>query len=176
MVARKLARPIRIRSIISPSSLRPLAIQVFLDTYATQGIRPDLAREVFREYSSEAFQERINRPGCHFVLAEIDTALIGFAEIDAFATPCPGATSAGAELVRLYVQPAFQRVKVGQRLLAAAEDVARATGLPALWLTAWDGNQRARDFYAARGYADIGETVHVIEGRSYGNRVFRREI
>lgn len=158
------------------TTIAALAIQVFLDTYATQGIRPDLAREVFREYSAEAFQERINRPGCHFVLAEIDTALIGFAEVDTFATPCPGTTSAGAELIRLYVQPAFQRVKVGQRLLAAAEDVARATGLPALWLTAWDGNQRARDFYAARGYADIGETVHVIEGRSYGNRVFRREI
>lgn len=61
------------------TTIAALAIQVFLDTYATQGIRPDLAREVFREYSAEAFQERINRPGCHFVLAEIDTALIGFA-------------------------------------------------------------------------------------------------
>ncbi|MBO9689060.1 MAG: GNAT family N-acetyltransferase [Mitsuaria chitosanitabida] len=153
-----------------------LAIQVFLDTYATQGIRPDLAREVFRNYSPEAFLERVHRPGCHFVLAEIDAALIGFAEVNVLAPPCLGTTSGGAELVRLYVQPAFQRARAGTRLLAAAEDVAKSTGSPALWLRAWDGNQRARDFYARRGYTDIGETVHVIEGQRYGNRVFRREI
>lgn len=32
-----------------------LATQVFLDTYATTGIRPALAREVLRAYSTEAF-------------------------------------------------------------------------------------------------------------------------
>ena len=32
-----------------------LATQVFLDTYAEGGIRPDLAREVLTGYSQEAF-------------------------------------------------------------------------------------------------------------------------
>ena len=158
------------------TTIAALAIQVFLDTYATQGIRPDLAREVFRDYSCDAFLERFNSSGIHFVLAEIGTALIGFAEINVLAPPCPGTTNGGAELVRLYVQPAFQRAGAGTRLLAAAEEVAKSAGFSALWLTAWDGNTRALEFYAGRGYAHIGETVYVIEGQTYGNRVFRREI
>ena len=35
--------------------LSVLAMQVFLDTYATEGIRTALAREVLREYSQEKF-------------------------------------------------------------------------------------------------------------------------
>lgn len=158
------------------TTIAALAIQVYLDTYAIEGIRPDIAREALRDHSPQAYLARLHRAGSRFVLAEIGTGLVGFAEVDLTAEPGPDTGTDGAELVRLYVQPAFQRARVGSMLLAAAEDVARASKAPALWLTAWEGNQRARDFYAARGYADVGETFHVIEGQRFGNRVFRRSV
>lgn len=65
-----------------------LATQVFLDTYATEGIRADLAREVLAGYSPEAFAARLSSHSMHFVLAEVNACLVGFTEV-ALGSSCP---------------------------------------------------------------------------------------
>ena len=168
--------PLRLRPAApdDAATIAALAMQVFLDTYAAEGVRPDLAREAFAEYSADAFAARLLEPARAFELAERGSGLIGFAEILLVALPAPAGKVAGAELVRLYVQPAFQGRGVGRNLLRSAESAATARGLPALWLTAWEGNHRASRFYAANGYSDIGATTYTFEGKTYANRVFAR--
>lgn len=156
--------------------LSALAIQVYLDTYATQGVSPGLAHEALNLLSACAFAERAQQAHRPLMLAALGANLIGFAELDLTVGPAPGTSQEGAELVRLYVQPAFQRSGVGSQLIGAAESLAKAAGCPSLWLTAWDGNHRALGFYAQRGYADLGETVHRIEGQAIGNRVLARPL
>ncbi|WP_431261909.1 GNAT family N-acetyltransferase [Roseateles chitinivorans] len=158
------------------SVIAALAIQVFLDTYATDGVRPDLAREAFREYAIDAFAARLREPERRFVLAFRDAGLVGFAEVVVSDQAAPAGELQGAELIRLYVQPAFQAIGLGRRLLSAAESVAAEAGCAALWLTAWTGNHRACAFYDRQGYADIGQTVYHFEGQDYPNRVFGRQL
>ncbi|HVE53812.1 MAG TPA: GNAT family N-acetyltransferase [Ramlibacter sp.] len=153
-----------------------LAVQVFLDTYATEGVRPDLAREAFRGYSESAFLQRLSAPGRSFVLAETDAALVGFVELDCSASPGPVQGLAGAELVCLYVQPQAQRAGVGSALLREAEAMAQRAGASSLWLSAWEGNARALAFYARAGYDDVGASEYTFEGRAYANRVFAKRI
>ena len=148
-----------------------LAMQVFLDTYATEGIRPDLAREALSCYSPEAFAPRLADRNVSFVLAEAAGHLIGFGELH-HASACPAEPRAHVELVRLYVQQPFQRQGIGAQLMKHAEQRARAAGADALWLSAWCGNERALAFYPAMGYDDVGPAEHVIEGRAYPNRLF----
>jgi len=148
-----------------------LAMQVFLDTYATEGIRPDLAREALAGYSPEAFAPRLADRNASFVLAETAGHLIGIAELH-HASACPADTRAHVELVRLYVQQPYQRQGVGAQLMKHAERRASALGANALWLSAWCGNERALAFYPAVGYKDVGHAEHVIEGRAYPNRLF----
>ena len=50
--------------------LSVLAMQVFLDTYATDGIRPELAREVLTTYSQAAFGEAIAHERSCILVAE----------------------------------------------------------------------------------------------------------
>ena len=157
------------------ATISALAIQVFLDTYATEGVRPDLAREALREYAAEAFDARLREPQRRFVLAERGTGLVGFAEVMLQALPAPAGVLTGAELIRLYVQPAAQGLGLGRALIRAAESLTSDAGLAALWLTAWDGNHRALAFYAHEGYADVGATSYSFEGNSYGNRVLARQ-
>lgn len=154
------------------TTVAALAVQVFLDTYAADGVRPDLAREAFFEYSSEAFAIRLLEPTRRFVLAERNSGLIGFAEIQLSPAPAPAGACAGAELVRLYVQPRAQRQGIGRSLLHEAQRAAAAAALEGIWLTAWEGNHRARCFYVAAGYQDVGATEYVFEGKAYGNRVY----
>ena len=157
-------------------TIAALAVQVFLDTYATEGVRPDLAREAFSVYSAEAFARRLNEPARRFLLAEEASGLLGFAEFIAAPLPAPAGAAIGAELVRLYVQPRFQRAGIGRRLLQAAEAAAASAGLVDLWLTACEGNHRARSFYEAVGYRDIGTTTYAFEGLTYANRVLVRHL
>lgn len=153
-----------------------LATQVFLDTYATDGVRPDLAREAFHHYSEQAFLARLADPARRFVLAEMPGGLVGFAELGIAITGSPAPAIHGCELVRLYVQPRSQRAGVGSALLAEGETLARAAGASHLWLTVWEGNLRALAFYSRLGYADVGSSTHALEGRAYGNRVVARRL
>lgn len=156
-------------------TIAALAVQVFLDTYATDGVRPDLAREAFREYSEQAFA-RLHDPNRSFVLADAQAGLVGFAELHRVPREAPLPGLPGGELVRLYVQPQAQRSGFGTALLQEAEKRAFADGTSDLWLAVWEGNARARKFYASRGYVEVGETTYAFEGRTYGNRILAKRL
>ena len=79
-----------------------LATQVFLDTYATNGIRPDLAREALAVYSQKTFAARLADSDICFILAKVQGYLVAFAEV-ALGKACPARGVAAVELARLYV-------------------------------------------------------------------------
>ncbi|MBL8325212.1 MAG: GNAT family N-acetyltransferase [Rubrivivax sp.] len=156
--------------------LSALAIQVFLDTYATGGVRPAIAREVFGTYAEPAFARHLDDARTRLLVAERDGHLVGFAQVTLGATHALAPDGAQAELLRLYVQEPFTALGVGTRLLREAEDLARAAGATVLWLTPWVHNHRARAFYARRGYQDRGRTWFTFEGESHENRVVARRL
>ena len=153
-----------------------LSVQVFLDTYATEGVRPDLAREAFSEYSTEAFAQRLGEANRAFILAESGAGLLGYAEVLLSPLTAPAERLSGAELVRLYVQPAAQRIGIGRALLERTEQDVLAALIPSVWLTAWEGNVNARAFYARMGYADVGATTYSLQGHTHANRVFAKQL
>lgn len=61
--------------------LSVLAMQVFLDTYATEGIRPSLAREALSSYSAASFSAAIQHGGVRLWVAERQGHLVGFAQV-----------------------------------------------------------------------------------------------
>jgi len=151
--------------------LSVLAIQVFLDTYATVGIQPDLAREVLNYYSPKVFEERLNCPTCSFIIAEKADHIIGFIETES-GTKCPKISTQNVlEVARLYNQRPFLHKGIGRVLLTHAENIAVKKRKSFFWLPAWSGNSSALSFHKACGYSDIGNTNHVIEGISYENRL-----
>ena len=171
---------LRMASLPDAVTISALSIQVFLDTYATEGVRPDLAREAHSEYSIEAFAARLAEPQRRFILAEVSTkagdGLLGFAEVMLTVMPSPAGDFAGAELVRLYVQPKAQRMGLGRLLLTRAEQLMQSENIACLWLTAWEGNHNARAFYERVGYADVGATTYTFQGQTYPNRVLAKRL
>lgn len=156
--------------------LSVLAMQVFLDTYATDGIRPALASTVVSAYSKASFDEAIMHPLTRMVVAEHRAHLVGFAQVTLAADHALAPAGTQAELLRLYVQEPFTGVKVGTRLLAEAEGLAALAGSTVLWLTPWVHNHRALAFYGSRGYEDFGLTQFTFEGESHGNRVLAKRL
>jgi diamine N-acetyltransferase len=153
-----------------------LGTQVFLDTYATDGIRPSLAREVIEHLSVPAVSALLAAPAVRFIVAERAGHLIGLAQFTLGSVHELVTARPGAELNRLYVLERFTGSGIGTALLGEAETQAAATGAAVLWLTAWVGNRRAMDFYARRGYSDLGATTYVFQHERYENRVFAKAL
>lgn len=152
-----------------------LATQVFLDTYATAGIRAVVAREVLAAFSTGALELALGDPLVDLQLAAVQDHVVGFQhtvlgvahELVRAWSP----TAVQAELVRLYVQEPFTGCGIGKALLQASEAAARRRGADVLWLTPYVHNHRALRFYAAQGYRDLGPTTFQMEHETHENRV-----
>jgi ribosomal protein S18 acetylase RimI-like enzyme len=153
-----------------------LATQVFLDTYATEGIRPSVAREVLEHLSTDALSSLLADPATVFIIAEAAGHMIGFAQITLGATHALAGPEASAELSRLYIHESATGKGLGTRLLRRAESLVAERGVAALWLTAWAENQRALAFYSSRGYEDLGADLYDYEDDRYEVRIFARKL
>lgn len=156
--------------------LSVLAMQVFLDTYATDGIRPAIAREVLSSYAPAVYGQLLRRPEVFILVAERQDLLLGFAQVALGTRHALVDHAAPAELDRLYVQEPFTGCGLGRVLLHAAEAEGARRGAGLLWLTPWVHNARARHFYAREGYADIGLTWFEFEGERHENRLLTRPL
>ena len=157
-------------------TLSMLATQVFLDTYATDGLRPSIAREVQAQLGPAAIEALLARPDTRLVVAECAHHLVGFTQSTTDAQHALVPQRPAVELDRLYVQGPFTGRGLGKALLAHAEAHAVAHGAAVLWLTCWVHNTRALAFYAHQGYAERGSTDYVFEGERHENRVFAKTL
>jgi diamine N-acetyltransferase len=153
-----------------------LSTQVFLDTYAPNGIRAAIANEVLQLHSVAAYEALLADPDVTILVAECAGHLIAFAQVRQGATDPQVPAAAASELRRLYVQEHFTGRGVGRDLLRQSEKAAAARGAEMLWLTAWEGNARALSFYPRCGYDDLGGTVYSIDGVDYPNRLFGKRV
>jgi GNAT superfamily N-acetyltransferase len=156
--------------------LQVLGMQVFLDTYATEGIRPLLAREVLGAFSRESIEANLMRLDMRVHVAEREGHLAGFTQTILHAKHELVVSSAPARLDRIYVQRPFTGGNVGKELLQAAEAVAREAGATDLWLLCWHGNHRALRFYFKNGFTDRGAAYYRMEDEEHENRVLAKPL
>ena len=151
-----------------------LATQVFLDTYAFDGITDELAIKVAHDFSVDAFLRILATPETFVTMAIHQKALVGFAQTTVGTPQALVPKGAPAELDRLYVQEPFTRHGVGSALLANHEAQAAERGAAVLWLSTWVENHRARNFYPRRNFQDYGATFFSMGSYVVENRVFAK--
>lgn len=132
-----------------------LTLQVWLHTYATEGISSTISRYVLSEFTVEHFESLLSDTSVSVFVAEIDQMLIGYAVVK-FDRTCPEPTQSKTELATLYIQAPFLGKGIGTSLLMQAEAWAKERGGSPLWLTVNSKNRRAIGFYQQRGYTKIG--------------------
>jgi GNAT superfamily N-acetyltransferase len=169
-VACRLAAP------VDAPTLSALAIQVFLGTYAEDGIGPSVAHEAHELLSPTAFDAALADPTHTLVLAERDGRLLGFAQLAFPSRHALVPHENSAELVRLYVQERSTRRGIGRALLGQAEDEAVVRGASTLWLSVWAPNLRALAFYDRCGYASLGASIYRYRDDVYETRVFSKRL
>ena len=153
------------------SCLSALSTQVWLHTYATEGIRPAIAQYVEEHLSPNAFALQLERLEFLFLVAEVDGNLVGYASGKAGA-PCPVRSAVTACLDKLYVSEHFHGVGIGRGLLSRLRaELVPLVGNDALWVAVNSGNLKAQRFYERQGLRDIGTTYFDLYGEKHENRV-----
>lgn len=151
-------------------SLCALAIQVWLHTYAIEGISSLIARYVLSRFTPNNFEALLREKSSAVFVAEIDHNLVGYATVTGGAL-CPAPTSAKAELATLYVQEHFMGQGIGHALLVHAQRWARQRERSHLWLTTYSQNRRAIAFYTKHGYTKIDVTLFELGTEKHENVV-----
>ena len=161
---------IRIGRASDAENLTALTIEVWLHTYATEGISSTISHHVLTEYTPNKFEELLRNPGSLILVAETNNHLIGYALV-AFDISGPS-KDLTTELATLYVQEHFLRRGVGSALLQAVhEETKKRTGSPRIWLTVNARNAGAIAFYQSRGFTPQGTAYFELGGMKHENHV-----
>ena len=122
--------------------------------------RGDSARAGWNHEADILDDERIERDELDALLADPAVTILTARDSEAL-IGCVAVTRKDARLAylgMLCVLPTLQSGGLGRRLLDAAEDHARALGIPAMEMTVIDSRETLIAWYERRGYARTGET------------------
>lgn len=145
-----------------------LATQVWLHTYATEGISAAIADYTRTDLIPEKFLAIQKDSTSLLWVAERGGCLIGFAVLK-WGAVCPVSSLTLAELQTLYVQAHFVGKGVGRQLLSVAEkEAVDKAGMP-LWLSVNASNVKAIGFYMRHGYTKQGVTDFVLGQKRHEN-------
>ena len=118
----------------------------------------------------ERWRERLSVPTAYQVIASLDGTPVGMA--GGFRADEPGV----AELVSMWIAPAGRGQGVGDALMAAIEDWARAAGARVLKLSVVDGNDPAHNLYLRSGFADTDELGDLMPDGIHREIVMRKAL
>jgi ribosomal protein S18 acetylase RimI-like enzyme len=153
------------------ANLLVLKQQVWVATYAVEGIRAEFSEYLLAEFTLENELVLLGNPEKKTLIAELNGHLIGCAVVDFHAgVPLP-AVGNNPEIAVLYVLECFTRRGIGKTLLENALQLIDESGFNAAWLTVYHKNERAIKFYEKTGFTDIGKTFFEMRGNQYENRV-----
>lgn len=157
--------------------LATLGAQVFVETYAPDGLTHSLAREVREHFDVAALASLLATPDVEFMLAEREGHTLGFLQMH-LGEACPVDLDgpARAEVQRIYVLRSAKGQGVGKALMRHAQERAAQASQRFVWLSAWVGNAWALRFYALQGFADVGTLDYVFEGQRFENRVLAKPV
>lgn len=156
------------------SSIATLAVQVWLDTYAVEGIRDSFTKYVWSELTPDNFRIRFSNPDREFLKVEINSHLVGFAEINYNSTPGKN-SGTNVEIEKLYIQENFCNKGIGKKLIFSINERCKDKGILSVWLSVYENNERAISFYRKNNFFESGDLYFNLDGEKHRNLILIRK-
>ncbi len=135
----------------------------FSDTYRASHSADALARHVAHTFRDDLLRQELDRPERAVLAVREGDAWVGYAVVEC--TPAPPCVRAQrpVEIARFYVTAAWHGRGLAAPLMAAALDEAQRQGGDMAWLSVWEQNPRAIQFYARQGFAPVGRATYLFD-------------
>lgn len=157
------------------TNIAALLIQVWLHTYARDGLRDPISRYVLAEFMPEKVGADMQAPGKTYLVAEKNRHIVGLAVLD-MAAACPVTGQRMPALHKLYVQEHFTGQGIGKMLLDEVIEKCVKSDAEKLWLTVSPRNPGAVQFYERHRFFYVGKTIFELEEERHENHVLHRRI
>ena len=158
------------------SNLVELAATTFRDTYSLISDPVEVEDYIRTNFTTKLLEEQIADDSATFILGSIGDRFIGYALVRHSVAPDCVTGPVPIELSRLYLEQAFHGRGYGSALVLASLREARERNGQTLWLSVYSENMKARAFYAAMGFVEIGARDFLFGGRIYNDPVMSRAI
>ncbi len=157
--------------------LSHVGVATFIETYTFDIAGDAMVAHCSRQHSPAVYADYLASSDCAAWIAEYAPtgAPVGYALTCPPDLPVPKVPG-DVELRRIYVLSRFHRRGLGERLLAAAIDEARAGGAPRLLLGTYQDNHLAVAFYRKHGFEVAGTRQFRVGDRLYDDIVMAKRI
>jgi len=158
--------------------LRDLAYTTFWDAFHDhpKNAPHDLADYMQKAFSSAQVTAELSDPDNIFLIAEIECQTAGYAKLIRSSTEDGITAARPIELSRLYSHQQFLGKGVGQTLMDACFERARAEGSDVMWLGVWEYNPRAQRFYEKNGFLEVGKHTFQLGSDPQTDLLMQRDI
>jgi ribosomal protein S18 acetylase RimI-like enzyme len=156
--------------------LAEMARRTFMETFGPDNTAENMAIHVAQSFGTDIQRRQIRDARTVTLLAEIDSAMVGFAQVRRGTWPPCVTGDSPIELWRFYVDRPFHGYGIAQALMAAVERVARELEAHTLWLGVWERNPRAIAFYGKCGFVDVGSHAFMFGTEEQTDRVMARAL
>ena len=156
--------------------LRDFAERTFRLAYEDQNDPDDFRDYCEKNFPLSAIEAEILHPHSAFWLAHLDDRLVAYIKLNFDEHPPELHSDRTVQVERIYVDPAFQRRKIGEQMLDFAYEQARLAGAEWLWLSVWQANPPAVRFYERCGYQIFGTEVFVVGKDEQLDWLMKREV
>lgn len=158
--------------------LTDLAYTTFWDAFAHH---PKNAPDDLNHYMRQAFnQDQIATELADskniFLIAELDDEAAGYSKIIIDNIEPGIAATRPVELSRLYAHQKHLGQGVGQTLMDACFERAKAEDRDVMWLGVWEYNPRAQRFYEKNGFRVVGSHVFQLGKDAQTDLLMQREL
>jgi diamine N-acetyltransferase len=107
-------------------------------------------------FNIQQIAAELAEPATIFLIAELDGKPAGYAKLIVGSVEDDIHAMRPIELSRLYSHQEYLGMGVGQNLMDACFDLAKADDHDVIWLGVWEYNPRARRFYEKNGFRFVG--------------------
>lgn len=150
--------------------------QVWISTYATEGINEEFSGYVLSEFTRKKVLKSVLDQDRLTLGAYYNQNLTGCAEIILLperphqaVKPCP-------EIATLYVLDRFQDQGIGKMLLTECLHRLQELGFLQTWLTVYYRNEKAIRFYEKLNFLNVGETDFKLGFNRYKNYIMLKDL
>ena len=127
-------------------------------------------------FSVQKIKESLGKTNNVYWIAFVDELPVGYAKLK-LRSPCQFINDKRiSQLQKIYVLQDFLSMKIGKRLQEVLLQRAMMSGSRAIWLSVYQGNQRAIAFYEKNGFGTIGAHHFSIGAQTFDFKAMSKEL
>jgi diamine N-acetyltransferase len=153
---------LRIASLGDGPMLAELGRRSFFEAFGEYNEPEDMKVYLDTAFDPAAIIEQLKNPACIFIVAEINNNPVGYAKLKLNSHMPQLENFKSIQLERIYALRDYIGKKIGKSLMEKCFSIARKESFNKIWLSVWQQNTRAIDFYKKWNFEIIGTKQFVI--------------